>query len=94
MSEQVGGKIICNTEAGHAYFHVSLDEMINKLNGMGICDGCSPLNEMSSGFLIPVLNRVYCKECFSEWASAAEFYEEDIEYEKSKTQIFLKALNG
>ncbi len=29
------------TDAGVKYFEVTLSEMINKLNGLGICDSCS-----------------------------------------------------
>ena len=75
------------------YIEVDYDDMTLKLGGGGICDSCSPLKEINNGFLIPVLNSVYCKECFSEWESRAIRYEEDAAYEKQKTDMFLLALN-
>ena len=85
-------KEVKKTNKGHKYIEVSYDEMTLKLNGMGICDSCSPLKEMKHGYLIPVLNSVYCKDCFNEWKDRAEYYPEDVEYESLKTESFLRAL--
>ena len=87
-------KTVKQTPKGHNYIEVDYDEMTLKLGGLGICDSCLPLRGMKSGYLIPVLNAVYCKKCFDEWSLRAEYYEEDREYEKSKTENFLKALEA
>jgi len=79
---------------GHVYIEVNYDEITLKLNGMGICDSCSPLKEIKHGFLVLVLNAVYCEECFDEWKERAEYFIEDLPYETKKTEIYLKQLNG
>jgi len=86
-------KEIKKTKQGHTYFAINYDEMVNKLRGGGICDSCSPIKKMKNGFLIPVLNSVYCEECFNKWCKDAVFYDEDIEYERQSTEKFLQALN-
>ena len=88
------GKAFKKTEKGHSYIEVDYDEITLKLGGMGICDSCSPLKEMQKGYLIPVLNSIICEECFDEWSSRAEYYEEDREYETKKTKCFLEALRS
>lgn len=59
--------------------------MINKLNGLGICDSCSI--PMKKGYLVPVLNYVQCEKCFSESG-----YKEDEVYEERQTIAFKKML--
>lgn len=76
---------------GHKFIEISLKDMVNKLNSLGICDSCC--SSMKNGYLIPILNRVYCEKCFNEWVEIAKFYEEDKAYEEEKTIIYLKRLN-
>ena len=80
------------TTKGHNYIEVTYSDMTLKLNGGGICDSCSPPKMMQHGYLIPVLNAVYCEHCFNRWRDSAEYYEEDREYEAYKTEGFIKAL--
>lgn len=87
-------KNISITKNYHYFIKVSYDDMEIKLNGGGICDGCdNPASLMAIGYLIPVLNSVYCEKCFIEWINRAEYYPEDLEYENMKTEQFAKALN-
>lgn len=85
--------MVKQTPKGHKYIEVSLKQMVGPLKGLGICDSCC-VTQMSTGFLIPVLNSVYCKECFDQWNSEAKFYKEDVDYENMKTQQFVHVLKG
>ena len=83
------GKEIKKTKSGTSYFEVNLEEMIFKLNGLGICDTCcKPIEGM--GFLIPVLNYVKCKECFNESPIQCNYYEEDRAYEDMRIKEYKK----
>ncbi|SMP85840.1 hypothetical protein SAMN06313486_1015 [Epsilonproteobacteria bacterium SCGC AD-308-P11] len=85
-------KVVLKTEKGHNYIEVTFIEMTINLHGLGLCDSCSNPSVMPNGFLIPVLNAVYCNNCFKRWKKTAKYYKEDAEYEKDKTDVFLKAL--
>lgn len=84
------GKEIKNTPSGTTYFEVSLEEMISKLNGLGICDSCA--TPIKNGFLVPVLKYVQCETCFKDSGIQNIYYEEDRNYEKEQTAIFKEAL--
>lgn len=85
-------KVAQQTGKGHKFIKVSLKEMTGPLRGLGICDQCC--KAMFEGYLIPVLNSAYCKECFDEWQGRAVYYKDDEFYENMKTEHFLEALNG
>ena len=78
------------TDAGVKCFEVTLSEMINKLNGLGICDSCS--TPMKKGYLVPVLNYVQCEKCFSESGIQDTCYKEDEVYEERQTIAFKEIL--
>jgi len=80
------------TKNGHTYIEVNYEDMTEKLNGGGICDGCGSINHIKNGYAIPVLNSVYCKECFDKWSSDAIYYEEDRSYESKKAKKILACL--
>lgn len=84
-------KVAEQTTKGHKFIKVSLKEMTGPLRGLGICDSCC--KAMFEGYLIPVLNSAYCKNCFDEWQERATWYEEDKFYEDMKTAHFLSILN-
>ena len=47
-----------------------------------VCDNC---NEQISGktcYYVPVLNRVFCKECFEHWNATAKHFSDDDSYER------------
>lgn len=47
-----------------------------------ICDSCNELlNEHKEVYYIPVLNRVFCKDCFVKWYESAKVYPENKRYE-------------
>lgn len=56
------------------------------LGGLGICDDCG--KAAPNGFLVPVLNRYMCPDCFKEWQTAeaknAAYYEYRIPMDKEE----------
>lgn len=87
---QINQDRVKKTIKGHKYIEVTKSEMIKRLKGIGLCDACCSF--IPVGYLIPVLNAVYCEECFEEWQERAEYYKEDEFYEDMKTEHFLKTL--
>lgn len=83
---------IQKTKNGHNYIEVTLFDITHKLHGLGICDSCCGLARDAK--LIPVLNSVYCSDCFENWAKRAKNYPEDRDYENSKTLYFMEMLNN
>lgn len=47
-----------------------------------VCDNCNEQINGETCYFIPVLNRVFCKECFDHWNATAEHFSEDDSYEK------------
>ena len=63
-----------------------------ELGGVGVCDSCNALR--SEGYLVPVLNRWMCLQCFDKWKARCVAYPEDAcieakncEYYESKIVI-------
>jgi len=83
-------KEFLKTKKGHKFIKLNINEML-KIGGLGICDSCCV--PMSNGNLIPVLNSVYCDDCFNKWVKEAVYYKEDVQYEEQKTNQFLRMLN-
>lgn len=62
--------------------------------GALVCDDCNtPINNNNYIYYIAVLSRVFCKECYEDWASTATRYDEDIDYETEKFEYYAKLLN-
>lgn len=63
-----------------------------------ICDNCNKLlNDEEEVYYIPVLNRVFCKECLKDWYESATYYPEDAYYEALKYDTisnYIKINNG
>ncbi len=80
-------------KCGHFAYRVSVLEIMTT-GGLGICDKCGKQHpvDYKTGYLVPVLNRWYCKECFVPFAKDAEFYEEDIWFEKDMMTRYEKQL--
>lgn len=49
------------------------------LGGAGMCDECG--KPALNGFLVPVVNRYMCPNCFEEWQNSGRFYPEDLPLE-------------
>jgi len=70
---------IVENEKGFKVISCSMSET-TKFGGMGICDDCNGSDY--SGYLICVLNRWYCKECYLDWEQRAKYYPEDSRIEE------------
>lgn len=85
------------TEKGFIIYDIPVKEYyILKTNGYfgGICDSCNL--RITSGYYIPVMNYVYCHDCFASWYKRAIYYQEDNEYEDSNIrdiEIMINSLN-
>ncbi|MCY4781765.1 hypothetical protein ORI89_19115 [Sphingobacterium sp. UT-1RO-CII-1] len=82
-------KIIKN-DKGFKVISCSMSET-TKFCGMGICDCCS--KAAFNGYIVCVLVRWYCEECYQEWNKEATYYPEDVNYELSMFNQFKKVLN-
>lgn len=50
-----------------------------------ICDNCNKeITDEKEVYYVPVLNRVFDKDCLINWYLTAKYYSEDSEYETSK----------
>lgn len=73
------------SKCGYIVFECSAAE-ISIIGGFGICDHC---NEYSTdGYLIPVLSRWICSECYAKWDNKAIYYAEDIPFEKETAAYY------
>lgn len=84
--------VLHQTLNGHKFIKMNQAQIMGKIFGLCICDSC--YGAMFDGFLIPVLNSVYCERCFTAWSDRAIYYEEDREYEKMKSKYYLEKLNS
>lgn len=73
------------SKCGHIAYSVTAKEL-GKIGGLGICDYCNQFDE--EGFLIPVLNRFYCRKCYPGWEERAEYYAEDEPFELDTAQYY------
>lgn len=64
---------------------------LTQFGGLGICDNCGKASDI--GYLIPVLNRWFCPECYESWKERARWYPEDAEYEQNKFDYYCELLN-
>lgn len=82
-----GFKVIALTpnecfQVGFGYYSGVINELV--------CDNCNEIiNNHNEVYYIPVLNRVFCKECFVSWYEDAERYTEDIRWETRKYNAFV-----
>lgn len=75
-----------------------VDEKTNKYCYDLVCDDCNKLlNHEKEVYYIPVLNRVFCKDCLKDWYETAKYYPEDKCYEALKYDTisnYIKVNNG
>lgn len=82
-----GFKVIALTpnecfRVGFGYYSGVINELV--------CDNCNEIiNNHNEVYYIPVLNRVFCKECFVNWYENAERYTEDARWETRKYNAFV-----
>lgn len=61
-----------------AYFTPGFE--VSLIGGFNICDNCGRFHP-AGGFLVPVLNRWLCPNCFEVWSRRAKFYPSDVDFE-------------
>lgn len=70
---------IVKNEKGFKVISCSMGET-TKFGGAAICDSCNGSD--FKGYLICVLNRWYCQECYTDWEKRATYYPEDSKVEE------------
>lgn len=73
------------SKCGYVVYETTLLEVC-RLGGIGICDRCNTLP--ARGYLIPILNRYYCKECYERWSETAIYYPEDLWVEEKNSKYY------
>lgn len=71
------------TDKGYSYIKCTKEDCLN-WGGLAICDDCS--KSFEEGYLVYVLNRALCPECFNDWIKRSVGYEEDL-YNQSQNHI-------
>lgn len=79
-----------------AIIELTFDEA-DKIGFGPICDNCNDILMLSreNVYYIPVLNRLFCKDCLEEWLNrnTTKRYEEDNHYEKVHYNYYAEKLN-
>lgn len=73
---------IYKNDKGFRIIKIHSQEIITTIGGLGICDNCEKAH-IGFGYLIPVMNRWFCPDCFKEWYEKATRFEEDNAFEES-----------
>ena len=81
---------IVENKKGFKVISTSMSEALN-FGGLGICDTCNKAS--FKGYIVCVLNRWYCEDCYTSWNDRATYYEEDAHFEAMKFEYFKKLLN-
>ena len=75
------------TKQGYSYIKCTKEDCFN-WGGMAICDNCS--ETMEEVYLIFILGRALCKECFEEWIKYSKKYEEDLRLQEENHMNWYK----
>lgn len=91
---------IINHEKGFKIIELSPEEaLVNAGFGVGfelVCDQCNEvffIDDEEPLYYIPVLNMVFCKDCYEEWVNNATYYPEDAAYELKRFNYYKELLN-
>lgn len=68
-------------QVGYTVYKITVVECYS-FGGLAVCDDCNTFCP-SGGYLVPVLNRFMCSDCFNDWNSSCKFYPEDLSFENS-----------
>lgn len=77
------------TKQGYSYIKCTKEDCFN-WGGAAICDNCDELMEEEI-YLIFILGRALCKNCFEEWAENTTRYEEDLQLQNQNHLKWYKA---
>lgn len=72
------------TKTGYSYIKVSKQDCL-EWGGAAICDNCNE-NMEEEVYLIFILARALCKDCFTEWENRSVKYPEDIELQNQNQE--------
>ena len=76
------------TKQGYSYIKCTREDCFN-WGGGSICDNCgNPMEEM---YLIFILGRALCQDCFDEWIERSTRYEEDLQLQRQNHLRWYKA---
>ncbi len=73
------------TKAGLIAYHTTAGELA-RIGGLGICDECGEHSQ--DGYLVPVLNHWQCPDCFNAWQNQANYYPEDVPFERMNASYY------
>lgn len=77
------------TKNGYSYIICTPEDCYN-WGGAAVCDNCNKLMQKEI-YLIFILGRATCKECFEEWQKESKRYEEDLYLQKQNHIAWYKA---
>lgn len=77
------------TKQGYSYIKCTIEDCLD-WGGLAICDDCSKIMQ-DDVYLIFVLGRAYCPECFKEWKDRAKRYTEDLQLQEERQKQWYKA---
>ena len=82
-------KEIKYTNKGYSYVECTREDCF-LWGGMCVCDDCSHKIE-DTVYLIFVLGRAYCKNCFEDWLKHSKGYKEDLQLQSERHIAYYKA---
>ena len=77
------------TKHGYSYVKCTKQDCLN-WGGIAICDDCNKAIQ-DEVYLVFILGRAFCKECFEEWEKDTNTYKEDIMLQKERHINWYKA---
>lgn len=75
------------TPQGYYYASVTKSECLS-WGGLGVCDLCG--KDFDNGKLIFVLSDCICDSCFNSWLQHSNIYEEDLKFQKERSEDWFK----
>lgn len=78
------------TKQGYSYVKCKKIDCL-QWGGLAICDDCSKIMQ-DDVYLIFVLGRAYCPECFKEWKDRAKNIQKIYSYKKKDKKIGIKLM--
>lgn len=72
------------TRNGYSYIKCTAQDCLD-WGGMAMCDNCNEkMSKDKEIYLVFVLSRVLCEECFEEWEKRSKKYESDLILQKDR----------
>ena len=77
------------TKQGYSYIKCTIEDCLD-WGGLAICDNCGKAIA-GEVYLIFVLGRAFCSECFKEWENRANRYTEDLQLQEERQKQWYRA---